>query len=79
MALLYAVVCLMMLPYPKLVAQAGGGFDQVVRMTAVLLVFTAVAGIATWLLQKRHSYWWLGQAGLAAAVIALVCFIWTQG
>ena len=54
MALLYAVVCLMMWPYPQLVDNAGGGFAQVIQITVVLVVFTTIAGAATWLLQKRH-------------------------
>ena len=50
MTLLYAVVCLMMLPYPQLVSDAGGGFDHVVQITLVMTLFTAAAGLSTWLL-----------------------------
>ena len=78
MALLYAVVCLMMLPYPQLVENAGGGFDQVLGITVGLAVFTAVAGLSTWLLQKRHALMWGGQVMLLIAAVALVAFVWTQ-
>lgn len=78
MALLYAVVCLMMLPYPKLVEQAGGDFSQVLEMTGALVLFTAVAGFATWLLEKRHAFWWLGQVALAAGLLVLAVLSWGQ-
>jgi len=78
MTLLYAVVCLMMLPYPQLVSDAGGGFDHVVRITIVMTAFTAVAGLATWLLQKRHRALWLGQAALVVALAGVVVFAVTQ-
>lgn len=76
--LLYAVVCLMMWPYPQLVADAGGGFEHVVAITAVLAVFTAAAGLATWLIQKRHPALWLGQGVLAVALIGVIVFAVTQ-
>jgi len=76
MALLYAVVCLMMWPYPQLVDNAGGGFGQVVQITVVLVAFTAVAGVATWLLQKRHALWWIGELALACALAGIVLFAW---
>ncbi|ROO27417.1 hypothetical protein SAOR_08660 [Salinisphaera orenii MK-B5] len=75
LALLYAVVCLMMLPYPELVADAGGGLAETVRLTLVLTAFTAVAAVATWLLQKRHRRWPQGQAALVLALIGLLVFV----
>ncbi len=77
MALLYAVVGLMMWPYPQLVDNAGGGFDQVVMITLVLAIFTAVAGTATWLLQKRHPLWIAGEFVLAAGLIGVLLFAWS--
>jgi|GEM_PF-1324201 len=77
MALLYAVVCLMMWPYPQLVDNAGGGFDQVVMITLVLAIFTAIAGTATWLLQKRHPLWVPGEFVLAAALVGVLLFAWS--
>lgn len=75
LALLYAVVCLMMLPYPQLVAEAGGGLAETLRLTLVLGAFTAVVAVATWLLQKRHRLWPQGQAALALALIGLLVFV----
>jgi len=76
MALLYAVVCLMMWPYPQLVDNAGGGFAQVIQITVVLVVFTTIAGAATWLLQKRHRLWWIGEVALACALAGVLLFAW---
>ncbi|WP_353220043.1 hypothetical protein [Salinisphaera sp. S4-8] len=78
MTLLYAVVCLMMWPYPQLVADAGGGFDQVVQITLVTAGFTAAAGISTWLVQKRHPALWLGQGVLLAALTGVIVFALAQ-
>ena len=78
MTLLYAVVCLMMLPYPQLVSDAGAGFAHVLRITAVMTAFTAVAGLSTWLLQKRHRALWLGQALLAMAFALVILFAVAQ-
>lgn len=74
LALLYAVVCLMMLPYPQLVEEAGGGLADVIRLTLVLACFTAVAGLATVLLQKRHRLWPVGQLLLALALVGVIGF-----
>ncbi|WP_293625312.1 hypothetical protein [Salinisphaera sp.] len=76
--LLYAVVCLMMWPYPQLVADAGGDFDNVVRIALVTAGFTAAAGLSTWLVQKRHPALWLGQGVLLAALIGVVIFAVAQ-
>ena len=78
MTLLYAVVCLMMLPYPQLVSDAGGGFDHVVQITLVMTLFTAAAGLSTWLLQKRHRALWLGQGVLVVALAGVILFAVTQ-
>lgn len=76
--LLYAVACLMMWPYPQLVADAGGDFDNVVRIALVTAGFTAAAGLSTWLVQKRHPALWLGQGVLLAALIGVVIFAVAQ-
>jgi|TARA_B100002049_G_C15956246_1_gene322653 hypothetical protein len=78
MTLLYAVVCLMMWPYPQLVADAGGGFDHVVQITLVTAIFTAAAALSTWLVQKRHPALWLGQGVLLVALIGVIVFAVTQ-
>lgn len=78
MTLLYAVVCLMMLPYPEMVAQAGGSFADVLRITGALVVFTAVAGLATWLLQNRHPLWRIGQVALALTLAVLIVLALAQ-
>ncbi|MES1925095.1 hypothetical protein T31B1_07218 [Salinisphaera sp. T31B1] len=77
MALLYAVVCLMMWPYPELVENAGGGFGHVVQITCLLGLFTATAALATWLLEKRHRRWWWGQILLAGVFVTVAVFAWT--
>lgn len=78
MTLLYAVVCLMMLPYPQLVEDAGGGLGHVAQITLVMAIFSAVAALSTWLLQKRHRALWFGQAALALALAGIVVFAVTQ-
>lgn len=78
MTLLYAVVCLMMLPYPQLVEDAGGGFAHVVQVTLVMAVFSVVASLSTWLIQKRHRALWWGQAAFALALIGVIVFAVTQ-
>jgi len=78
MTLLYAVICLMMLPYPQRVADAGGSFGHVVQITLVMLVFSVVAALSTWLIQKRHRALWFGQAALALTFAGVLVFAVTQ-
>ena len=74
MTLLYAVVCLMMMPYPQLVSDAGGGFGHVVRITLVMGAFTIAASVSTWLVQKRHRALWVGQVMLVCALAGVALF-----
>ncbi len=75
-AMLWGVVCLMMLPYPELVAQSDGGSGRVLAITGALSAFTVIAGVAVSLLVRRHAWRWAGQVLLALAVIALAVFAW---
>lgn len=76
--MLWGVVCLMMVPYPELVEQAGGRFGRVLAVTGALTVVAGVAGVAIWLLVRGHVFKWAGQLALAAALIVLVWFAWSS-
>lgn len=78
LTLLYAVVCLMMLPYPEMVTQAGGDFAQVLQTTLVAAGFTVAAALATWLMQRRHAALWYGEAVLVLALAGALVFAITQ-
>lgn len=73
-ALLEAVTCLIMLPYPELAKDAGADFAQLIEIVLVAAGFTLIAALATWLLEKRHRAWPVGQALLGAAVVTVILF-----
>lgn len=75
-ALSWFAVCLMMLPYPRMVADLGADVTVVFARTAVFLVLTLIAGIATWLLTRRHALQWAGQLVLLAAVGGALAWVW---
>lgn len=63
-------VCLMVIPYPKLIAQAGASFGVVFTFTGVFTGLSLVSGIALWLVSRRHALQWYGQAILALIIIS---------
>src|SRR5699024_6603440 len=71
-ALSWLAVILMVIPYPKLMAQAGETATIAFVNSAVFGALTLSSGIALLLLMRRHAWQWYGQMGLVLAVMGLL-------
>lgn len=72
-ALLGAVLCLLMWPFPQM-AGDGQRFDDVVTATELGFVVALIAGGATWLTDQRHPALWAGETTLILAVVASIVY-----
>lgn len=76
-ALSWLAVCMMVIPYPELMAQVGEEFTYVFSQTAIYTGLSLIAGTALWLLSRRKRFQWHGQGVLAVTVvIALGMRLW---
>lgn len=75
-ALSWLAVSLMVVPYPKLVAEAGGDFAAVFSITTVFCGLAVISGLALWTSMRRQAWLWYGQTALALALIATLGWAW---
>lgn len=76
-ALSWIAVCLMIIPYPRMMAEAGAQMEPVFARTAIFGILTLIAAVTTWLLRRKHAWQWFGQLVLVAAIIvALAIGFW---
>lgn len=64
----WLATCLMMIPYPRLVENAGANMAAVYALTAVFSILALIAAFASWLLMRRHALRWAGQLVLLVAI-----------
>lgn len=76
-ALSWLAVSLMIIPYPRMIAQAGAHMAPVFARTAIYSVLTLATAAAIWLLRRRHAWQWYGQVVLVAMLaVAVVIWFW---
>lgn len=66
--LIGAVVSLLMWPFPQVAAQ-GPRLSEVIFGTELSVGVAIVAGLATWLVDKRHPAFWLAEIVLVMALV----------
>lgn len=66
----------MVIPYPQLVADAGGDFSAIFTITGVFSALAITNGVAAWLLTRAHAWRWHGQFVLVVALIGFGFWAW---